>query len=76
MFIKLKHPVDVIDAGPKEKVHKTLQPGVHEVQRIDNPFGWQMPWLVLVGTKIGQSEEAWRKWQSPDWGDKQVVIEE
>lgn len=47
--------------------------GVHELERIENPFGHAAPWLVIKGTKIGQAEGAWRQW-SDSKNEKWLIL--
>lgn len=59
MFLVLERPLEVLDASSNAKQNggkATLQPGRHEIERISNPLGFTVPWLVLVGTKIGMTE--------------------
>lgn len=63
--------------------------GEHLVERIPNPCGFDAPWLVLTGTKIGATENSWRQWKNgmlstnqdhPNfgrpikWGEYEIVI--
>ena len=75
MFIVLKRDWEVHDGSQKEK-GGTITAGRHEIERIDNPLGYDAPWLVLKGTKLGQAEGAWRQWSGPEWEDWEVVIED
>ena len=52
----------ILDATNKKVVRYDLPPGVYVLERIANPFGYTSYWLVLLGTKIGQAEGAWRRW--------------
>lgn len=64
-----------------------IPPGVHDLRRIDNPFGYKnAPWLVLANMPdVGMSEGAWNDWLqgtpndrdgSPiDWGDWAIDVE-
>ncbi len=36
-----------------------VAPRNYELERIPNPYGHKVPWLVLKGTKIGMAETAW-----------------
>lgn len=40
------------EADPRRTL---LPPGVYTFEEIPNPYGYDAPWLVLVGTKIGAS---------------------
>jgi hypothetical protein len=60
----------------RSRPETTVSPGTHQIERISNPLGHSEDWLVLVNTKIGQAESDWRLWESPEWGDSQVVIVE
>ena len=89
MFAILKRDWMMIDGETGED--KTITAGRHEIERIDNPFGHDNPWLVLKGSKIGRAENAWRDWENKgtinhpghpkhgqpiDWGDREIIIEE
>lgn len=74
MFIVLKKDWEVPD-GSTTNQKAIIPAGRHEIERIPNPRGYDAPWLVLKGTKIGQAEGAWRLWEE-DNDDWQVVIEE
>lgn len=88
----LKRDWEVHDASnPPKAPTKILAPGTYELERIPNPLGYQGNWLVLVGTKTGMAENAWRQWingtimndprhsdfgKPIDWGDAAIVLEE
>ncbi len=78
MFIVLKRAWEVLDASKPE--HHTPRPtipiGRHEIERIANPYGHDVPWLVLKGTQLGMTENSWREWADPEWEDAQVIIQE
>lgn len=91
MQMILKKDWHVIDATEGEHKDTTIPAGIHEIERIPNPFGYKAPWLVLKGTKIGASEGSWRQWAPGqkveqeghpnfgkviDWGELEVVIVE
>lgn len=62
-----------------------IPPGEYEVELIRNPFYPRVdrPWLVLKGTKIGQTAGAWLCWRNGqlntknepiDWGDDEILV--
>ncbi len=88
MFLILRRPWEVYevrsttDEGKKVLLPALIPAGRHEVERIDSPFGYSKPWLVLKRNGlirsiiVGQTEENWRIWDDPMFGDSQVTIEE
>lgn len=50
--------------------------GVHEVERIKNPFGYSGYWIVLKGTLIGASEKSWRQWEDKEWDEFEVILKD
>ena len=76
MILNRAWTVSEVDEEGVERNY-TIPMGRHAIERIKSPLGelgvW---WLVLRGTKKGAKEEFWRGWESFDWGDHQVVIEE
>lgn len=75
--------VDATD-GTSTK-HKTIPAGTYELERIPNPLGLKIPWLVLKGTKIGKGEKAWKGWINGalnddgnpiDWKEYEIVLYE
>jgi RimJ/RimL family protein N-acetyltransferase len=50
--------------------------GIHEVERIPNPYGYSGYWIVLKGTLIGASEGFWRQWEGKEWDDFEVILKD
>ncbi len=76
MLLILRRPWEAIDASDPENPQDTIIPaGVHEVERIDNPFGRPAPWIVLEGTKIGATRGSWTQWEDSPGDDQVTIIE-
>jgi hypothetical protein len=82
MYATLKRTWNLIEAGTGQRV--LIPPGRYELVRINNPFGHEAKWLVIKGTKAGQTDCAWRQWtngtlngegKTIDWGEFEIIIE-
>lgn len=63
--------------GKNGRAQALLQAGLFEVERVPNPRIPGGPdWLVIKGTLTGATEEFWRAWGDPSFGNLQVIIEE
>jgi hypothetical protein len=87
----LKSDWEMLDASVSPPKKITIQAGLYVLERIDNPCGHRGTWLVLMETKIGMAEGAWKQWingikadepghpacgQPIDWGEFEIVLEE
>ena len=71
--VRLQDTLQVINGGTPSKNYIKIQPGIHDLERIANPYPPNdAPWLVLVGTMFGQAEGAWRQWEGAKWGKSEV----
>lgn len=62
VFADIHNQWEMIDAGSMNLVG--VRPGSYELERIANPCGHKVPWLVLKGTEIGMSETFWQAQRS------------
>lgn len=60
--VKLKKPMPATDFSDKPLRFLDLQVGVYQVEKISNPSGLGVPWLVIKGTKIGAAEMVWEEY--------------
>ena len=79
MFATLNNNRKMIDGNTGKKV--LVLRGCHEIERIKNPLNNGESWLVLKGTRTGQSESAWRILTKKDKNnstetDFEIIIEE
>ena len=82
MFATLGREWELLDG--KTKHFAKVAPGRYELEKIPNPFGHEASWLVLKGTMVGMTEEAWKQWRNGegihgkpvDWGEFEIIIEE
>jgi hypothetical protein len=64
--LRLSNQLDLMDYK-KSKVNEHYVPikieaGEHKVMKIPNPFGYELPWLVLAESPtVGIAEPAWYK---------------
>ena len=72
MVFVLKRDWKMYDATKiQDEQEVVVKAGNHEVELIDNPFGFKnAPWIVLKGTKIGRTEASLRDWKSVAAADR------
>jgi hypothetical protein len=57
IFVSLSMSYGLID--PDSGKVREFGPGVYELERVLNPYGHKIPWLVIKGTRIGMAETGW-----------------